>query len=434
MKSIAANSAPDVSLSDGELLEIGAMHESESQLSQSREVYESLSSFKNVLLKHGYRLTGLHLDIVSEDQPNAVIDASLNEPFDFVLNKNTGGVAKNESISRMFDVEPQHHDVPGSQALFAGAAAGTNSNDCLNSGNDGFLECGSTGLNAVKRRRFSGNGSSNSSGERDGGSYSEAKVRPLEIAGLYSDEQAVRREILFESAKLQHGVNDLDSRKRTRPLMKGESAWSEGRRLGCVVCGKIMSDNDTVVRHFRHAHQELKPFSCPRCRGFYSSEGTLWHHIRNVHTETPRKYRCSFCDASYDSFGAKTRHEHATHSSGSSQFVCSYKECGRAFNFPAHLEAHALQMHPGFRPFACDECPKSFPSANGLTRHAREVHQRPQAYSCSCKRSYSKRCHLKRHLLRVHGMSVERVQEEMKKQPHPGLLHMLPRAPPASTD
>lgn len=445
MKSIAANSAPDVSLSDGELLEIGTMHESESQLGQSREVYESLSSFKSVLLKHGYRLTALHLDTVSEDHPNAISDAPLYEPFDFVLNKNTGSVAKNESMTRMTDVLTQRPDVPDSQAQFTSTAAGTSPNDYRDHVNNDHLECGSAGSIAGKRRRVSGNGSSNSSGEHDGGSNNEAKIGAPETAsmvgagGVYSDEQAVRREILLESAKLQRCVkvddmNDMESRKRTRSLMKGESAWSEGRRLGCVVCGKIMSDIDTVVRHFRHAHQELKPFSCPRCRGFYSSEGTLWHHIRNVHTETPRKYRCSFCDASYDSFGAKTRHEHATHSSGSSQFVCSYKECGRAFNFPAHLEAHALQMHPGFRPFACDECPKSFPSANGLTRHAREVHQRPQAYSCSCKRSYSKRCHLKRHLLRVHGMSVERVQEEMKKQPHPGLLHMVPRAPPASTD
>lgn len=430
MKAIAANSAPDVSLSDRELLEIGAMHESESQLAESRAVYMSLVSFKNVVTKYGYRLTALHLDVVSEDQPN---DA--NEPFDFVLNKNaTTSRAKEECKTiDSLKVQNQQSSTPSSHAFIEGA--GMNTEHCTGM-IDGFVRSESAGSIAGKRQRFCGNSYSSSSGEHDVGNYSEIEG----ISCVYGDELKIKTEqVGSESVKLQECVeidnfNDSRPRKRARACLKGESTCSGGQRLGCGVCGKLMSDNDTLVRHFRHAHQELKPFSCPRCGGFYSSEGTLWHHIRNVHTETPRKYRCSYCDASYDSFGAKTRHEHATHSSGSSQFVCSFEDCGRSFNFPAHLEAHALQMHPGFRPFSCDECPKSFPSANGLTRHAREVHQRPQAYSCSCNRSYSKRCHLKRHLLRVHGMSVERVQEEMKKQPHPGLLHMVPRAPPASTD
>lgn len=113
--------------------------------------------------------------------------------------------------------------------------------------------------------------------------------------------------------------------------------------------------------------------------------------IRNVHSETPRKFRCSKCDASYDSFGAKTRHEHATHNTDSPEFVCTFPDCSRAFNFPAHLESHALHYHPGFRPFGCTECSKRFNSANGLIRHKREVHRRNRAYSCSCGTTFAKK-------------------------------------------
>lgn len=353
MKSLAQNNAPDVTLSDAELIEIGTMHESDAHLAESKEIYSSLVAFKTCLAKHGYHITAVHVDPVSKP-----IEKSY--PFDFVLNKKPQPIA---SATSQPNISADKDDITANRSSL------TVSN-------------------------------------------SESTA-----AHIYSN-----------------AVEDEPVRKRTRTSLKADSSTSAQQRLSCSVCNKVMSDLDTLVRHFRHAHQELKPFSCPRCRGFYSSEGTLWHHIRNVHTETPRKYKCNHCDASYDSFGAKTRHEHATHNTSSPQFVCSFEDCKRAFNFPAHLESHALQAHPGFRPFACDECGKSFPSANGLTRHCREVHLRPQAYSCSCSKSYSKRCHLKRHLLRVHGMSAERVQEEMEKQPHPGLLHIMPPGPPASTD
>ncbi|PXF48698.1 hypothetical protein BWQ96_01550 [Gracilariopsis chorda] len=223
--------------------------------------------------------------------------------------------------------------------------------------------------------------------------------------------------------------------KRARHSTKVDSS-SSATRLSCVVCRKSMADLETLVRHFRHTHQDLKPYSCPRCGGFYASENTLWTHISNVHTETPRKYKCSYCDASYDSFGAKTRHEHATHTTSNLPYTCSYEGCNLEFKFPAHLETHAARAHPGFRPFACnaESCSKSFPSLNGLTRHRREVHDRVLVYRCSCGKTHPKRCHLKRHLLNVHKMSPERVKQEMKKQPHPGLLHIVPPGPPAACD
>lgn len=227
-------------------------------------------------------------------------------------------------------------------------------------------------------------------------------------------------------------VNPTYSRKRVKASAGDSPADSQG--VSCTVCSKKMVGMDCLVRHFRHTHQELKPFWCPRCKGPYASEGTLWHHIRHVHSQNARKFRCSKCDASYDSYGAKTRHEHATHNTDTPEFVCSFEGCNREFNFPAHLESHAIQEHPGFRPFACTECSKRFNSANGLIRHKREVHRRTRAYRCTCGQSFAKKDHLKRHLLQRHGMSYERATDEMRKQPSPGLVHFMPPAAPAAAE
>ncbi|CAN8076945.1 unnamed protein product [Agarophyton chilense] len=259
-----------------------------------------------------------------------------------------------------------------------------------------------------------------------------------EIAFTFSKSPSTTEKSALSSKKTKSSqCSDENPRpaKRSRHSCNLDGNYSP-TRISCVVCMKSVSDMETLVRHFRHTHQDLKAYSCPRCGGFYASESTLWTHISNVHTETPRKYKCSLCDASYDSFGAKTRHEHATHPESKGLYKCTFEDCTVGYKFPAHLENHAAKEHPGFRPFVCEveSCAKGFPSLNGLTRHRREVHERVLVYRCSCGKTHPKRCHLKRHLLNVHKMSPERVKQEMKKQPHPGLLHLLPPGPPAAIE
>lgn len=280
------------------------MHESETKLASSRDLYDAFVVFKTALVRHGYSMSSIYVDKVTPS-------TDISRPFAFVLNKK-GPLPE---------------------------------------------------------------GSSESSAERP--------------------------------------------KKRQRTSTKGESD-SMGRRYACVVCSKKMADVGNLIRHFRNTHQEEKPFTCPKCTGRYSSEGTLWHHISNVHTEVSRLHKCEYCDASYDSFGAKTRHIHGTHHTEKPLYPCPFKGCARTFVFPAHLEAHALEEHDGFRPFNCEECGRRFASANGLIRHRREVHRRGKAYTCPiCQTGLTKRCHLKRHLVNVHQMNPVDVEEEMKKHPNP---------------
>jgi len=341
MQSLARSHAPEVSLSSEELLEIANMREDDEQLAMSAELYRELVQFKNVLATHGYKLSALTIDPITEETTAEQVQGL---PVDLVLKRR---------------VKP---------SVFVPSSPYTGDANLLS---------------------------------------------PITPPGSSSKGR--------KKSKAPRGADD-----------KSDDAACAG--VTCVICSKTMNDRETLVRHFRHVHQELKPYNCPRCKGPYSSEGTLWHHIRNVHSETPRKFRCSQCDASYDSFGAKTRHEHATHNTDEPEFVCTFDGCNRAFNFPAHLESHALSDHPGFKPFGCTKCKKRFNSANGLIRHKREVHQSTRAYSCSCGTTFKKKDHLKRHLLQRHSMSYEKATEEMKKQPSPGLVQFMPPAAPAAAE
>lgn len=401
MRAVAKRNAPNASLTDEDLIAISAMHESDAALSESRHIYTSLVAFKAVLARYGYRIKSLYLDAA----PREAAAESETLPFAFVLNKNPAPASdaradrqdapagERSEYSGSMEEPPAHAPAPAPASAPAPAPA------------PALAPAESGGGSAGSRRRSVTMSHTDDSNPRAGGA---------------------------DAVNKGGGETGPSPRKRARTSLRssrdgGDAAGAQ--RHACGVCTKKMSDQGTLVRHFRHAHQEMKPFECPKCGGFYSSEGTLWHHISNVHSDTQRIHKCEYCDASYDSSGAKTRHVHGTHHVKRPLYSCPFPECPRTFVFPAHLEHHASHDHAGFRPFRCTECSKAFPSANGLVRHAREVHRREKAYTCPvCNAGLTKRCHLKRHLLNVHHLPVSSVDEEMKKHPNPGDISVMPSA------
>lgn len=82
MKSLARSHAPEVSLTQDELKEIAAMHESDDDLAQSAELYRELVGFKRALARCGYRLGSITLDPLTQED-----DVDRDEPFDLVLKR-----------------------------------------------------------------------------------------------------------------------------------------------------------------------------------------------------------------------------------------------------------------------------------------------------------------------------------------------------------
>lgn len=351
MRSVAKRNAPNVSLSNDELVQISRMQESEASLAESKELYSSLSSFKRCLSKMGYRLASIYLDPAPRPDPAKPTPDPADAPFAFVLNKTpAASQPPPEEPSNSYGSIPEQND-------------------------------------SVPNR-------------------SKSVTAPT---------------VDKDPARTDPSPGQPRKRQRISHQSEKDSGSPGPQRHSCAVCTKKMSDLGTLVRHFRHAHQEMKPFTCPKCKGYYSSEGTLWHHISNVHSDLQRIHKCEYCDASYDSSGAKTRHVHGTHHVERPLYSCPFPDCARTFVFPAHLENHANFDHSGFKPFMCEQCTKAFSSANGLVRHSREVHRKGKAYTCPiCSGGLTKRCHLKRHLIKVHLMPLNVVEEEMKKHPNPG--------------
>lgn len=74
--------------------------------------------------------------------------------------------------------------------------------------------------------------------------------------------------------------------------------------------------------------------------------------------------------------------------------------CGQGFHQKAGLKQHIKAVHRRIKDHACDEpgCEKAYSTVGDLTRHRRSVHLGHRPFACICKRRYSKRASLTRHI------------------------------------
>ena len=114
------------------------------------------------------------------------------------------------------------------------------------------------------------------------------------------------------------------------------------------------------------------------------------------------------------------------------RYECLYFGCGKRFNRSEHLKKHIEAVHHKKKPVQCQECPKAFATAAALKVHTR-VHTGEKPFAClypGCERRFSQKMHRDRHT-RVHtgkkpyvcGVCKRKFSQRSSMKRHINIVH-----------
>ena len=108
---------------------------------------------------------------------------------------------------------------------------------------------------------------------------------------------------------------------------------SDGNRVMCATCGKVLRGADSLRIHMRY-HTGEKPYACAVCGTSFAASGALRDHEK-IHTNT-KPYTCSTCGKSFVTVSQVRTHEKSH--SDVKPYSCNV--CGQSFTLPHHRRAH----------------------------------------------------------------------------------------------
>ena len=226
--------------------------------------------------------------------------------------------------------------------------------------------------------------------------YAQESMR---IAAKLSNENDIMPEEEAECTK-----EDLKGRKSASKIFK------------CMECHRGFKRENKLIKHVTRKHNTLKkaqsqslkpaegalkltPMGCPDCNLLFDNVESLLSHFKakNLNLDLSNKCPVSTCDMNFASRDKLIEHL----SLGKHGQNCP--QCGKSFAKLDNLELH-VRSHFTERPFACNDCDKSYKDAPSLYSHQQAHHvTSKRTHLCSeCGASFMKSDHLKRHINSTH--------------------------------
>ncbi|XP_073828340.1 uncharacterized protein isoform X2 [Musca autumnalis] len=167
----------------------------------------------------------------------------------------------------------------------------------------------------------------------------------------------------------------------------------------CDICGRSSTTKHNLKLHKQVMHGNLNQFECEVCHRLFNQKPTLDRHML-THVKGENKFFCKECGKGYVLELQLNSHIKTVHG-----VDCVCDQCGRTFHSANALKKHLLD-HAGVpkRKYPCEICGAQLNTNNNLRRHkAAYHHDGSTAYICSiCGKVSSSENALRAHKKRVH--------------------------------
>ena len=104
------------------------------------------------------------------------------------------------------------------------------------------------------------------------------------------------------------------------------------------------------------SHLHLQ-FDCIQCSEVSKSKSSLYQHVRVMHRNIDKKYKCDVCDKLFlTQYKLKVHNRSHT---GERPYAC--KQCEKSYSESGKLNLH-MKTHTGEKPFECLLCGMKYPA------------------------------------------------------------------------
>lgn len=216
--------------------------------------------------------------------------------------------------------------------------------------------------------------------------------------------------------------------------MKTKHSTEPLEKIQCTICGHWITK--LFIKNHMRKHTD-QGTTCKVCGKYLKNSYSISHHMKTVHSNAEKKFKCDYCEKSY-MIQMKLREHIASVHTREILFRCRVPGCEREFRAQGNWKMHEKRAHPEiyekiFKPFykwgpneqpppeveealkklsennqigtekvsKCNECGKILPNPESLWNHVREVHV--ERFKCHlCDKGFYRKMKFKEHMANVH--------------------------------
>lgn len=147
---------------------------------------------------------------------------------------------------------------------------------------------------------------------------------------------------------------------------------SPRKNLECSICARKFAKNYLLAEHLM-LHSSPDAFRCGDCGKTFKSSDSLKRHKREIHENCERNYKCSRCDYKTNDKRNLTKHEskHDRDLVKLNYFSC--KKCSALLKSSGSLWKHMKQVHSKVH-VICEICGSNFKTQQYLSKHIETFH------------------------------------------------------------